>query len=287
MTETTIGLIGIGLLGTALAERLQTSGLRVLGYDIDKSRHQQLRSLGGTVAASVSDVARHCPTVLLSLPDSTIVSEVLQQLPVEHMRCQTIVDTTTGDPDITVHLAQSLRGANINYLDATVAGSSEQARRGKITIMVGGDPDVVARARWLLDRLAQSVFHIGAAGSGARMKLIVNLVLGLNRAVLAEGLSLAERCGLDSTVALEVLKAGAAYSAAMDTKGDKMVRGDFAPQARLAQHLKDVDLILQLASQSQISLPLSESHRSLLAKAVERGYADADNSAVIRAYPST
>ncbi|MAV36652.1 MAG: 6-phosphogluconate dehydrogenase [Planctomycetaceae bacterium] len=287
MTETTIGLIGIGLLGTALAERLQASGLRVLGYDIDESRHQQLRTLGGSIASSASDVARDCPTILLSLPDSTVVSEVLDKLPLGTMRCQTIVDTTTGDPAVTTELARSLQGADVNYLDATVAGSSEQARRGDITIMVGGDPDVVAQARWLLDRLAKSIFHIGAAGSGARMKLIVNLVLGLNRAVLAEGLSLAANCGLDSTVALEVLKAGAAYSAAMDSKGGKMVRGDFAPQARLSQHLKDVDLILQLASQSHVSLPLSERHRSLLAKAVELGYGDADNSAVIRAYQNT
>jgi 3-hydroxyisobutyrate dehydrogenase-like beta-hydroxyacid dehydrogenase len=212
---------------------------------------------------------------------------VIAQLPVKEMRNHTIIDTTTGDPVTSAQLAESLQSSDIGYLDATVAGSSEQARHGDIVIMAGGKPEIIEKSRWLLDLLAKNVFQIGPAGSGARMKLVVNLVLGLNRAVLAEGISLAERCGLDTNMALEILKAGAAYSAVMDNKGEKMVNGDFSPQARLAQHLKDVDLILQLAAQSNLLAPLSETHRLLLLKAVENGYGDADNSAVIRAYRDT
>src|SRR5262249_50882321 len=115
-------------------------------------------------------------------------------------------------------------------------------------------------------------------------KLVVNLVLGLNRAVLAEGLSLAQACRIDPTRALEVLKATPAYSTVMDTKGTKMIARDFAPQARLAQHLKDVRLIRELARRHAASTPLSDVHEALLQFTVELGYGEADNSAVIEAF---
>jgi 3-hydroxyisobutyrate dehydrogenase-like beta-hydroxyacid dehydrogenase len=116
------------------------------------------------------------------------------------------------------------------------------------------------------------------------MKLVVNLVLGLNRAVLAEGLALAEACDIDAALALQVLKTTPAYSTAMDTKGPKMVARDFSPQARLSQHLKDVRLIRELARRHGASVPLSEIHERLLDQAVAMGLGDADNSAVLGVY---
>jgi 3-hydroxyisobutyrate dehydrogenase-like beta-hydroxyacid dehydrogenase len=116
------------------------------------------------------------------------------------------------------------------------------------------------------------------------MKLVVNLVLGLNRAALAEGLAFARACGLDPGEALRVLRAGAAYSQVMDAKGRKMVDHDFRPQARVAQHLKDVRLILAEAERAGAAVPLSELHRQLLERVVAAGLGDADNAAVIRAF---
>jgi 3-hydroxyisobutyrate dehydrogenase len=116
------------------------------------------------------------------------------------------------------------------------------------------------------------------------MKLVVNLVLGLNRAVLAEGLTLARHLELDLPQTLAVLKAGAAYSTVMDAKGAKMLSGDFAPQARLSQHAKDVRLILAAAGQSGVDLPLSQVHRELLERALAAGLGELDNSAIFRAF---
>lgn len=113
---------------------------------------------------------------------------------------------------------------------------------------------------------------------------MLNLVLGLNRAVLAEGISFAKSSGIDAALALEILKAGPAYSKAMDVKGKKMLSGDFAPEARLSQHLKDVGLILEQARKQGRSLPLSELHRTLLEKAEAAGYGAADNSAILKAW---
>jgi 2-hydroxy-3-oxopropionate reductase len=116
------------------------------------------------------------------------------------------------------------------------------------------------------------------------MKLVVNLVLGLNRAVLAEGLSLARACGLDLAATLQVLRAGAAYSRVMDTKGHKMIAEEFQPQARLSQHLKDVRLILTEAERVGAVVPLSRLHRALLEEVEAGGWGEEDNSAVIRAF---
>jgi 3-hydroxyisobutyrate dehydrogenase-like beta-hydroxyacid dehydrogenase len=116
------------------------------------------------------------------------------------------------------------------------------------------------------------------------MKLVANHVMGLNRAALAEGLALARATGVGPARALEVLRAGAAYSRAMDTKGSKMIRGDFAPVARLSQHLKDVRLILRSARRAGLQLPLESVNRRLLERVEAAGKGGLDNSAVILAY---
>ncbi len=118
------------------------------------------------------------------------------------------------------------------------------------------------------------------------MKLALNLVLGLNRAVLAEGLTFAEALGLDPQVALAVLQAGPAWSRVMETKGAKMLRRDFVPEARLSQHLKDVRLILAAGERAGAPLPLSALHQELLERAEAAGFGAADNSAVIEAWRS-
>ena len=116
------------------------------------------------------------------------------------------------------------------------------------------------------------------------MKLVTNLVLGLNRAALAEGLAFAEAAGVDPQAALEVLRGSAAYSRQMDTKGDTMLTGDYAPVARLSQHLKDVRLMLALADRTGLSLPLSNTHRELLERAEDLGLGELDNSAIRRVW---
>ena len=155
---------------------------------------------------------------------------------------------------------------------------------GELVVTAGGPVEIFARAESLFRLVAKRWFHVGPWGSGSRTKLVINLVLGLHRAVLAEGLALARRCGLDASAMLEILKSGAAYSRAMDAKGQKMIDGDLAAEAKLSQHLKDVRLILEMGNEVGARLPLSGVHEELLAALVARGLADADNSAIIRAF---
>jgi 3-hydroxyisobutyrate dehydrogenase-like beta-hydroxyacid dehydrogenase len=279
-----LGLVGIGLLGAALAERFLRAGHAVLGFDRREERRQALRSLGGEAADSVRDVGLRSRRTVLCLPDSTVVSAVLSELEGQLPPGTVLLDTTTGDPEQTARTGRSLADKGVAYLDACVLGSSEEARGGTVVVLTGGEAGAFAENTDLLRCFAKQWFHVGPWGSGARMKLVVNLVLGLNRAVLAEALEFARAGGLDLGTTLEVLRAGAAYSRVMDAKGEKMLTRDFRPQARLAQHLKDVRLILDQARRAGAKVPLSEAHLALLERAVELGAGDEDNSAVARAY---
>ncbi len=284
--ERTIGLIGVGLVGSALAERFLQSNRRVIGCDVSPDRQRELTALGGRAASHADDVFAEADSVVVSLPTSEIAASVLETVTVP-LTGKTIIDTTTGEPEQMAALGQRLSARGARYLDATIAGSSVQVRAGEIIVMVGGDAETVAACDELLCCFASRRFHVGPVGAGARMKLVVNLVLGLNRAVLAEGLCFAERCGIDPRQALEVLRAGPAYSRAMDTKANKMLDGDFTPQARLAQHWKDVRLILSAGERSGATLPLSTLHEELLSGLVQTGFGDLDNSAIVKAFQTS
>ena len=280
MTSSPIGLVGVGLLGTALAERMLAAGHALVAYDLDPERLRQLPYV--EAAPSAADVARRSRTIVLCLPDSLVVRSVVQDM--GDALAAGSLDATTGDPDDTVRLAGELRQRQIGCVDAAIAGSSQQVRRGEAVVLMGGEAADVERAGPVVGAWSAARFHLGPSGSGARMKLVVNLVLGLNRAVLAEGLSLAEACGISPALALAVLKATPARSAVMDTKGPKMVARDFAPQARLSQHEKDVRLIRELARRHAAPTPLSDVHADLLAQAAALGWGDADNSSIREAY---
>ncbi|NQV23807.1 MAG: NAD(P)-dependent oxidoreductase [Rhodopirellula sp.] len=280
-----IGLVGLGLLGTALADRLLFRGWSVSGFDVDSVRRDEFSQAGGVALSRLAEVASF-DVVLLCLPTSQVVVDVVSSLKGELKAGQTIVDTTTGNPADVEPVAAELAAMGVDYLDATVGGSSQQARDGDIIIMCGGEASAFDRCRCLFDDLAKRTFHLGPVGSGSWMKLAVNLVLGLNRAVLGEGLAYAESLGLDPVTTLEVLKSSPAASAVMDTKGWKMLHRDFQPQARLAQHLKDVRVILETGSAAGACLPMSSVHRQLLEKLVDAGMGELDNSVVVQAFRS-
>lgn len=262
----THGIIGMGLMGSALMRMTGAS----CGWDIDAGRCVN--------AATADDVFSRCSIVFLCLPNSGIVREVLGTASLKPGLI--LIDTSTGDPAEMAAFGAELVAQGVHYLDATISGSSAQLLQRDVLVMVGGDATVFEQCRDLFDRFAREAVHVGPCGSGAKMKLVTNLVLGLNRAALAEGLAFAWDLDLNPAQTLDVMRRSMAYSRIMDTKGEKMITQDFTPQAKLSQHLKDVRLMLAASS---IPLPLSETHRELLEKAESLGFGDADNSAVIKA----
>jgi 3-hydroxyisobutyrate dehydrogenase-like beta-hydroxyacid dehydrogenase len=283
MSET-VALIGMGLLGSALAENLLKAGFTVRGYDTAPERMRQHTERGGHVAASPADAARGASAVMTCLMTAGIVREALLG-PAGALEAAApgvvAIDNSTIHPDASAALAAELGRRGIAMLDAPVGGSSGQARRREAPVVVGGDPEVFARCRPILDALAQRVHHVGPNGSGARAKLVINLVLGLNRLALAEGLLFGLRQGLDGKTLLAVLKDSAAYSRAMDIKGERMLEGNFEPEGKLAQHLKDVELMLEVGHAAGAPLLATALHRQLLIAGVAAGLSERDNSSII------
>jgi len=279
-----IGIIGLGLLGSALAERLVTRGYTVVGFDQESSKVDSASASGCRPATSAREVTEGCNTVILSLPTSLIAAEVVAEMAPSLRAGQTILDITTGDPLEMEALAARLSQHGVNYVETNVAGSSSQARKGEVSLFLGGDEKVIQAHDELFNSMATNVFHLGGAGSASRFKLVHNLAVGLHRAVLAETLLFGEALGFPPDQTLSILKQTPASSAAMDTKGTKMVAADYAPQARLSQHLKDVRLMIAEAQRTGVSIPLTQLHRQLLESAEELGFGDADNSAIIEAF---
>jgi 3-hydroxyisobutyrate dehydrogenase-like beta-hydroxyacid dehydrogenase len=275
-------VVGVGLVGLALAERLREAGIEVLGHDIDPQRRAALRAVGGGIAASVNDVFGACECTLLALPDGVITSRVVRDALPMLTPGSLLVDCGTGDPDETMALAASLAAHGVRLVDAPLSGSSQQIRDGVAVMMVGGDRETCATLEPVLAAIAPRRFQLGPSGSGARAKLATNLLLGLNRAALAEALVFAQALELDLPRFLDLVRATPAYSHAVDAKGPRMVAAEFAPpQSRIRQHRKDVGLMLQAAQRAGRTLPLTALHAVLLDTAIADGAGDLDNAAII------
>jgi 2-hydroxy-3-oxopropionate reductase len=279
-----VGLVGVGLMGEALAVRLVAAGLPVLGFDIDPGKTARLATLGGEAAASIADLARRSDPLVLALFDTGQVEAVVEQelMPaLGESSGKVLLCVSTCDPNRIAALGARIAGRGLTLIEVPVSGTSEQVRRGQGVGLIGGDPAAAARVAPILQALFPSSFHVGRIGDGNRAKLAVNLILGLNRLALAEGLVFAERLGLDPATFLSIARGSAACSQVMDTKGPKMVARDFAPQGRVRQTLKDVHLMLDEAGAAGQSLPLLQVNAEVLEACVRAGEGDRDNSIVI------
>jgi len=285
MNDSPVAVIGLGLMGEVYARRLLDARIPVIGYDIDPSKRDRLAAIGGRSVDSIAELAKPARCIIIAVFNTDEVEDVIEQhlLPALGEGSKKIVlCMSTCDPEKVSALAERVTPRGIHYLDVPVSGTSEQVRRGEGVALVGGDVAILAEVKPLLDILFARSFHVGKIGDGGRAKLAVNLILGLNRLALAEGLVFAERMGLDPAAFLEVARGSASYSQVMDTKGPKMVRGDFSPEGRARQTLKDVHLMLGQAMALGQRLNMLEVHEDVLQACVRAGEADMDNSVVIR-----
>jgi 3-hydroxyisobutyrate dehydrogenase-like beta-hydroxyacid dehydrogenase len=275
-------------MGAGMAKNLLSGGFAVYGYDTDHDKVTAIIEAGGRKIDTPDQLAAQVDIIILSLPNSHIVDDVVRNLLKLFKTAKKrliLIDMTTADPLMSESLAQQLREKGIEMLDATISGTPKMCAARDIMLMVGGDESVYQKCGSIFNTLANKTFYLGKNGSGAMMKLIVNLVLGLNRMVLAEGLALGGRSGMDQERLLEVLKESAAYSKAMDMKGRKMIKSDFLPaEGKLAFHLKDVRLMLDLANRLNFPLILSSMHAQALASQVAKGHGEWDNAAIIAFY---
>lgn len=286
-TRSPVGIVGLGLLGKALAGRLLAAGYPVCGCDVSEEACAAAAGLDVTVYPDHHALAAACDVILLSLPNSECRQALLWGdggFAGSLSEGALLLDTTTGRPEDTESDAQRLAERQVDLVDVCVLASSQQVAARNAVLLVGDTESHAAGYAPLLATFAHATFYLGKAGDGCRMKLVANQVVGLHRMVLAEALCLAERSGLDPARTLEVLKSGLASSAVMETKGQKMLDREFTPVARLAQHAKDVDLILEMGRSCGAILPVSELHQALLSRLIADGHGGEDNAAVIRAF---
>lgn len=285
MKDVPIGIVGLGLVGRALGARLNAAGLAALGYDREGAARQAWDAHGWALADSPAAIGARCGVVLLAVFDTANVLAVIEGPGglLEGAAIRAIVDCSTGDPERLQALGERLAARGIDFIEAPLSGSSEQIAAGAATMLLGAQADALDRHAALLAAIAAQRLHVGGAGMGARAKLATNLVLGLNRAALAEGMVFAEALGIAPERFMQLVLATPARSDAALAKGAIMVGGVFGvPQSRIRQHLKDLELMLAQAASAGQRLPLTETHTALLRAAVAAGDGELDNAAVIR-----
>ncbi len=282
-TSRPIGVIGLGLIGTSLAQRLLHAGFEVAGFDIAVERRDNLARLGGIACASAREVGERCKQIVFAVFTTDQVEAVLEAGDGAHLGSDhTVICTSTCDPDRIEALAARVAKRGIRFLEAPLSGNSDQIAKGNGIALIGGERVVMDSALPVLNALCKQSYHLGPAGSGGRAKLAVNLIGGLNRAVMAEGLAFAESMGLELVPFLEVLKGSAAYSRTMDNRGLKMINSDYAPHAWLTQSLKDFTLMHEVAARVGQELPLATLYTEIVESCIAHGEGQLDNSVVMQ-----
>ena len=279
-----VAIIGLGLMGEVYAKRLLSAGFPVTGFDLDQARRARLAEIGGQPGNSIAELAKPARVIIIAVFNTDQVEDVVENhlLPaLGESSGKIVLCMSTVDPDRVAALAARVIPRGIRYLDVPVSGTSDQVRRGDGIALIGGDKAIADEVAPLLDALFARRFHVGKIGDGGRAKLAVSLILGLNRLALAEGLVFAERLGLDPAAFLPVAQGSASYSQVMDTKGLKMVRGDFKAEGRAKQTLKDCHIMLDQAARFGQTLSMLEVHAGVLEACVRAGEGELDNSVII------
>lgn len=280
-----IGIAGLGLVGNALAQRWPAASRTVLGFDVDATRLAAFEALRpGATRSSVAALAADCDCLLIAVfDDAQVLAVVDAMLQAGSRRVRQVVCITTALPATLQAAGQRAQDIGLVFVEAPISGSSARIAAGTGRMFVGGDPEAIAALAPVLDAITVHRKSIGALGQASAAKLATNLVLGLNRMALAEGMALAERLGIARANYLDLLLDSAATSRAAEEKGPMMAADRYTPPvATIAQHAKDVRLMLELGRQSGQPLPLSTLHQTLLQQSMDRGDTDLDNAAIIR-----
>ena len=279
-----VGLVGIGLMGSAFSHHLLSAGFEVRGFDTNAERLEQFASRGGIAVDSPAAAAQDARWVVTSLPSSDIVRDVvLGRDGVAQGSCTGLIiaDTTTSRPQDSERLAQELVASGIGFLDAAVSGTSAMAWKKDLIVVAGGSIEQFEACKPLFDGFARAAYRMGRVGAGAMTKLIVNLVLFGNRLALAEGLVLGMKSGMQGDSLLEVLKDAACSSKTMIDKGPKMLAGDYSPEGQVKISLKDARLALEQGMRVGSPMLVGALWAQLQQAGYEQGLAELDSVAFI------
>lgn len=282
-----LGMIGLGKMGLPLSRQLLADGHAVWGYDIDPARTRQLVEAGGSGAGSAKEVAEQ----------SDITFSILMKA--EHIEENTLgpngiaaagkpglihVEMSTMYPDWQRALAAKLVDRGISMLDAPISGSHNRVDARTISFMVGGDAETFERVRPILEPLAVDVTHTGPSGSGAAMKIVINLFVTASAAVLAETVLVGERAGLDRDIMKKCMSVSTVQGMMFNQIGMRLFARDFAPRGAIDVYVKDSGLAIELAKAGGVELKLVPAAREMFLRAAEAGWGEDDAARVIEVY---
>lgn len=280
-----VGVVGIGNMGWGVACRLQEQGFAVAVRDVDPAREALALAAGLPVAPTPAALARRCDLLVVVVVDAAQTDAVLfgtdgaaAALPpgAAVVLCPTIA------PADTERCAARLAGAGIDCIDAPMSGGPARARAGTMSLMVACADAVFERHRGVLEAIADPLFRLGErVGDGARVKLVNNLLAGINLAGAAEAIALAERLGLDAARTLDVIERSSGQSWIGSDRMRRAIAGDLAPRAHTTLLNKDTHLALQMAAAAGVPVPLGEQAAALFARACDAGCAALDDASLL------
>ncbi|WP_455369381.1 NAD(P)-dependent oxidoreductase [[Eubacterium] cellulosolvens] len=285
MRSNNVGLIGLGAMGLSMGKNLLKNKFDLTVFDVRDEPIRILEKLGAQAAKSPKQVGNTSNIVLLSLPSSKEVEDVvlgenglIHSLP----KGGIILDASTIDPAAVNKLANKCNQKSITFIDAPVSGGTIGAEKGTLSIMVGGPNDKVDESKHVLQAIGTNIYQVGNTGAGQIFKLINNMLVAINLVGISEGFVLAKKTGIDLKKLYEVLKTSAGNSWALEQKLPKMIQSDFEPGFKVWLQHKDLSLAMNLASQMNVSLPMTSLAYQMYESAKALGFEDLDHSAVAK-----
>ena len=283
----TLGIVGVGVMGGGIAANLLKGGADLVVYDANPARVQHFASLGAYVASSAADVAKQAST-LISMVETTAQSEEVIMGPNGFQSAaqagDVILSMATIDPLAVKDWHKELKARGIDLIDAPVSGGQDRAESGDLSIICGGDAEVVERIKPLLDSCARQVFHMGEVGQGLAMKLCNNMLIQVGTVAVAEAMVLGAKAGLDPQQMVDVIRQSTGHSVAFEMRAPRYLEGNFEPGGTVDITWKDQTLQTDFANALGVPLFLANTTRQIFQWARGLGYNKKDSSITVRMY---
>jgi 3-hydroxyisobutyrate dehydrogenase-like beta-hydroxyacid dehydrogenase len=272
----TVGLIGLGNMGTAFAERLLDGGYDLLVYNRTASKADPLAARGAAVADTAAELAERVDVVLTSLPNDGALESVAEGVLGAMQAGSVLVDLSTVSPAASARVATLAEEASVDYLRAPVSGNPTVVRAGNLSVIVSGPRETLERVEPVIETIGPTVHHVGDGEQARIVKLALNLMIAGLAQLMSEALVLAEASDVSRKDLLETMASSAVGAPFVRYKTEPLLRDDFSATFTTALMEKDIDLILDAAKQAGVELPVAQEMKGLLRATAEAGYADDD-----------
>jgi len=250
-------MVGLGIMGSAMAANLQKAGIRVIGFDVLAARRADHRRSGGQVAVSCRELGRRCRVVICSLPSPAALIETADALASSLREGSIVIETSTLPIGVKEEARARLAGGGAVMLDCPLSGTGAQARVRDLVVFVSGDRDAARQCATVFDGFSRAHYYVGRFGAGTKMKFVANLLVAIHNVAAAEAFVFAMKMGLDPAMVLKVIGDGAGSSRMFQVRGPMMVRGDYsAATMKLDVWKKDMTVIADAARDAGAPTPL-------------------------------